>query len=72
MPVFFAPTSKGSEPLLAAELEALGAAEVRPTKAGVGFEGPLETGYRALLWCRTASRVLLRLSGFEAFDSRSL
>ena len=33
---------------------------------GVVFSGTLETGYRACLWSRTASRVLLQLAEFEA------
>ena len=38
---------------------------VKPTLAGVAFEGDLETAYRACLWSRTANRILLVLSSFE-------
>lgn len=70
--VFFAPCAKGLEYLLVEELQALGAHEVREALAGVHFSGTLETGYRACLWSRLASRVLLRLSQFEAPDEAAL
>lgn len=63
---FFATTAKGLEALLADELRALGATDVAPQRAGVGFRGPLEMGYRACLWSRVASRVLLPLASFPA------
>ncbi len=63
---FFATTPKGMEPLLEGELRALGAAQVEAGRAGVWFEGGLEIGYRACLWSRTASRILLLLSRFPA------
>src|SRR5437588_10060882 len=43
--------------VLAAELEQLGAGALRPIYRGVAFEADLETGYRAHLWLRTASRI---------------
>lgn len=52
--------------LLANELRALGALEVHQVQAGVAFTGPLELGYRACLWSRLASRVLLPIAHFEA------
>ncbi|MCX7555408.1 bifunctional 23S rRNA (guanine(2069)-N(7))-methyltransferase RlmK/23S rRNA (guanine(2445)-N(2))-methyltransferase RlmL [Xanthomonadaceae bacterium JHOS43] len=69
---FFAPCAKGIEYLLVDELRELGASEVREALAGVHFSGPLETGYRACLWSRLASRVLLRLAQFEALDEAAL
>lgn len=63
---FFATTPKGMESLLADELRGLGAAGVEPTRAGVRFAGSLETAYRACLWSRTASRVLLPIARFAA------
>src|SRR3569833_2173629 len=51
---FFATTPKGLESLLLAELAALGAAELRETRAGVAFHGPLALAYRACLWSRGA------------------
>ena len=70
--VFFAPCAKGLEYLLVEELRALGALEVHEALAGVHFSGTLETGYRACLWSRLASRVLLRLAQFEAPDEAAL
>lgn len=58
---FFAPCAKGLEYLLVDELKALGAENVHEALAGVHFDGSLETGYRAVLWSRLASRVLLLL-----------
>jgi len=63
---FFAVAPKGLEPLLLQELEVLGAQNCKATVAGVAFEGELEVGYRACLWSRIASRVLLTLSEFDA------
>ncbi|MFA7536428.1 MAG: bifunctional 23S rRNA (guanine(2069)-N(7))-methyltransferase RlmK/23S rRNA (guanine(2445)-N(2))-methyltransferase RlmL [Desulfuromonadales bacterium] len=63
---FFATAPKGMEQLLADELRALGATAVDAGRGGVAFRGPLATGYRACLWSRTASRVLLPLARFKA------
>src|SRR3954468_2151520 len=43
--------------VLEAELARLGAGALRPIYRGVAFEADLETGYRAHLWLRTASRI---------------
>ncbi len=56
---------KGLEALLADELSALGAEQVKQTVAAVHFCGPLETAYKACLWSRLANRVLLPLTRFE-------
>lgn len=63
---FVAPTTMGTEELLAAELTALGGTEVELLKGAVRFRGPLNVGYRAALWSRVASRVLLVLTRFRA------
>jgi len=63
---FFATCPKGIEPLLADELRQLGAEMVKETRAGVAFEGVLAIGYRACLWSRLASRILLPLTNFPA------
>jgi 23S rRNA (guanine2445-N2)-methyltransferase / 23S rRNA (guanine2069-N7)-methyltransferase len=69
---FFATTAKALEPLLADELTALGATEVMARRAGVGFEGSLETAYRACLWSRVASRILHPLAVFDAPSADAL
>jgi 23S rRNA (guanine2445-N2)-methyltransferase / 23S rRNA (guanine2069-N7)-methyltransferase len=63
---FVATVPRGLADLLGRELAALGAQKLRERAAGVLFTGPLECGYRACLWSRTASRVLLQLTEFEA------
>lgn len=69
---FFATCAKALEPLVAAELRALGAGDVAETRAGVSFSGTLETAYRACLWSRIASRILLPLATIEASDPDAL
>lgn len=61
---FVAITARGTEPVLAGELDTLGVGAVVAGRGSVTFEGPLELGYRACLWLRTASRVLLPLAQF--------
>ena len=70
---FFATCAKALEPLVAAELRTFGAvADVVETRAGVAFAGELETAYRACLWSRVASRILLTLGTFDAPDDAAL
>lgn len=68
----FAPCAKGLEYLLVDELKALGANEARESLAGVYFECSIEILYRAVLWSRLASRMLLPLTEFDCPDSESL
>ena len=69
---FFATAALGFEPLLAAELAELGAIEGKEERAGVRFSGTLEIAYKACLWSRLASRILLPLVTFEALDADQL
>ncbi|MCX7513567.1 bifunctional 23S rRNA (guanine(2069)-N(7))-methyltransferase RlmK/23S rRNA (guanine(2445)-N(2))-methyltransferase RlmL [Frateuria sp. STR12] len=69
---FFATCPKGLEYLLRDELLALGAGEAHEALAGVRFTGTLETAYRACLWSRLASRILLPLAEFDAADDEAL
>jgi 23S rRNA (guanine2445-N2)-methyltransferase / 23S rRNA (guanine2069-N7)-methyltransferase len=68
----FATVPAGMESMLAGELRGLGADDVRQTRAGVAFAGSLETAYRACLWSRLASRVLLVLATGPAGDADAL
>ena len=61
---FFATTAKGVEEVLAAELVRLGVSDVSAEGGGVRFAGGMEAAYRANLWLRTASRVLMPLAEF--------
>ena len=69
---FFATCPKGLEYLLVDELKALGAADVREALAGVHFGGELEAGYKACLWSRLASRILMPLAQFDVPDADAL
>jgi len=66
---FRASSPRGLGELLARELDAFGATEVRERSTGVRFCGTLETAYRACLWSRTANRVFLELAQFQALDA---
>jgi len=65
----FAVLPRGVEDLAQAELTALGATAVRPSGGGLHFGGGLEAAYRACLWSRLVSRVLLPLWRVEAGSS---
>ncbi|MFT4045569.1 MAG: bifunctional 23S rRNA (guanine(2069)-N(7))-methyltransferase RlmK/23S rRNA (guanine(2445)-N(2))-methyltransferase RlmL [Solimonas sp.] len=68
----FVTCSRGIEPLLVAELTALGAIDAREKRGGVACGASLETAYRACLWSRLASRVLLPLKTFALTDAQSI
>ena len=63
---FFATVPKGIEVLTAAEIGSCGTAKAEAGRGGVRFEGTLETAYRARLWSRTASRILMPVKTFDA------
>jgi 23S rRNA (guanine2445-N2)-methyltransferase / 23S rRNA (guanine2069-N7)-methyltransferase len=69
---WFAACPKGLEYLLVDELKALGADSAREQLAGVRFEGDTALGYRACLWSRLASRILLPVAEFDAADAAQL
>ncbi|RME33300.1 MAG: bifunctional 23S rRNA (guanine(2069)-N(7))-methyltransferase RlmK/23S rRNA (guanine(2445)-N(2))-methyltransferase RlmL [Gammaproteobacteria bacterium] len=69
---FFATCPRRLEPLLAAELERLGAGEVRQRASGATFTGTVETACRVCLWSRLAVRVLLPLAEFDCPDADAL
>jgi 23S rRNA (guanine2445-N2)-methyltransferase / 23S rRNA (guanine2069-N7)-methyltransferase len=69
---FFATAAKGLEPLVADELRALGAKEVKEARGGASFEGSPADAYRACLWLRTATRVLYPVARFPAPDADAL
>jgi putative N6-adenine-specific DNA methylase len=61
METFFATCPRGLEGVLAEELTALGAKDVRAVDGGTGFRGPYALNYRINLESRIASRVLWRV-----------
>jgi putative N6-adenine-specific DNA methylase len=69
---FFATTAKGIEDVLAAELTALGIAVTAVETGGARFTGGMDVCYRANLWLRTASRVLMTLAEFPCDTPKSL
>jgi 23S rRNA (guanine2445-N2)-methyltransferase / 23S rRNA (guanine2069-N7)-methyltransferase len=69
---FFATTGKGLEPIVADELRALDAANVKEERGGASFEGPPAIAYRACLWLRAANRVLYPIARFKAADDAAL
>ncbi len=62
----------GAASVLAEELAQFGAQDVRERSHDVKFQGTLEVGYRACLWSRTATRVLLSLGSIDASSSKSV
>lgn len=70
--IFFASAAKGLVSVVAEELRALGAEELREHPAGVHFSGDLAFGYRACLWLRSASRVLIEIDQVGAEDADHL
>ena len=67
-----AKTLPGLEEVLARELEALGAEEVRPGNLAASFSGDRELLYRTNLHLRTALRVLVPVASFRARDAEEI
>ena len=74
-PVLFSLTATcaaGVESLLVDEIIACGGAEPFSYRGGVSWQGSLESGYRACLWSRFASRILLQIGDFPAVNEEDL
>jgi len=69
---FFATCPAGFEHLLANELAATGIARPRPLRGQVAFFGELVDAYKACMWSRLASRVVLVLGRHDARNSDEL
>jgi putative N6-adenine-specific DNA methylase len=67
-----ATTQFGLEELLAEELRQLGATDLQVGTRVVEFRGNKQLLYEAVLWCRTAVRIMLPFASFDAPDERSL
>ena len=63
---FVATCPRGAEECLADELSVILGVKPTTDRGAAFFTGPLEMGYRACLWSRVASRVLLVLDRFPA------
>jgi 23S rRNA (guanine2445-N2)-methyltransferase / 23S rRNA (guanine2069-N7)-methyltransferase len=66
---FLASSPRGLADLLARELVAFGAQNVKERSTGVAFSGTLRTAYRACLESRIANRVFLELGRFDVADA---
>ena len=69
---FFATAARGTEAILADELSRIGCSAVTSERGGAAFGTSLEDGYRACLWSRVASRVLLPIGELEATSPEAL
>lgn len=69
---FFASCAAGLERLTASEIAEFSNGEVAETVGGVSWQGNLESAYRACLWSRFASRILLCLNSFSIKDEEDL
>jgi 23S rRNA (guanine2445-N2)-methyltransferase / 23S rRNA (guanine2069-N7)-methyltransferase len=70
--MLFATCPKGLEGVLGDELSEIGISAVEAAAGGAHFQGGLQAGYRACLWSRVASRVLLGVGEFECADEEAL
>ncbi|MFO0594630.1 MAG: THUMP domain-containing protein [Myxococcaceae bacterium] len=68
----FATATRGTEPFLAKELEALGCKKIRQDRGGVRFMAALDEILRVCLHSRIAMRVLYPLGEFEADGAEGL
>jgi putative N6-adenine-specific DNA methylase len=68
----FAAVPRGAEELAALELHKLGISDAKPGKGGVAFSTNRIGLYRANLWLRTVSRVLVQLAQFPCSNPAEL
>ena len=69
---WIATAPRGAAAVLAEELAQYGASDIRERSHDVKFQGTLEVGYRACLWSRTATRVLLSLASIDAKSAEGI
>lgn len=69
---YTATCSAGLEDLVKAEIETFDGQDISTTPGAVSWTGRLETAYRACLWSRFASRILLEIGDFPAPDTDTL
>ncbi len=68
---FVATCSAGMEKLIEDEIFSFGGLELEVARGVVSWQGTLATAYRACLWSRFSSRVLMKIKSFkvDSFDS---
>ena len=69
---FTATCATGFENLVAGEIKAFQGDDIKIGSGSVCWSGSLESGYRACLWSRFSSRVLLEVATLEATDEEIL
>ena len=69
---FFAVCPRTLEPILAQELDKLGAQSIQQNPGGVLFEGPLHLAMSVCIHSRYASRILLRVATRRYYDSHDI
>lgn len=69
---FVVTCSHGFEPFLHKELSRLSIQKLKSGNGSVQFTGTLSDGYRAMLWSRLGSRVLLEIGRFEGTTQEEL
>lgn len=69
---FFANCALGLEQLIVKEIKECGGLDVTAGKGTVEWRGSLESGYRACLWSRFSSRIIMNLMDFVVADSDEL
>ena len=69
---FIATCAAGLEQLTAQEIESFGGRQIRSAAGAVYFASAMPVAYRACLWSRYASRIVMVLGQFEATDADSL
>lgn len=62
----------GLEDLVKKEVISFQGLEITASKGVVAWQGGVESGYRACLWSRFASRIYLQLAQFEVADEQTL
>ncbi|XKM12752.1 bifunctional 23S rRNA (guanine(2069)-N(7))-methyltransferase RlmK/23S rRNA (guanine(2445)-N(2))-methyltransferase RlmL [Orbaceae bacterium ac157xtp] len=72
MKTLFASCPRGLEELLKKELQEIGAAECNVSQGGVYFTATEPVMYKALLWSRLASRILLPIAEFDIYSDLDL
>ncbi len=69
---YVATCTNGTEKLVAGEIESFGGNIADVSRGSVSWLGDLEAGYRACLWSRFSSRILLKLISFPVPDEDAL
>lgn len=69
---YTATCSAGLENLVKDEIENFGGQDISSSPGAVSWTGRLETAYRACLWSRFSSRILLEIGDFPAPDTDTL